>query len=45
MGVHLIKRGLIRKADLPTEKWIAQCSGHSPPPGPWKVSPEPSRAQ
>ena len=28
-----------------TEKWIAQCSGPSPPPQPWEVSPEPTTAQ
>ena len=26
----------MHKADFSTEKWIAQCSGHSPPPRPWK---------
>ena len=38
-------RMIASKADFSTEKWIAQCSGHSPPSPPWKVSPEPTRAQ
>ena len=43
-GVYL--KGLTaQKADFSTEKRIAQCSGNSPPPRPWKVSSEPTRAQ
>ena len=38
-------KGLNAQSRLFYREWIAQCSGHSPPPRPWKVSPEPTRAQ
>ena len=47
-GAFCAKQTFLQGNGLPsavgTGKWIAQCGGHSPPPPPWKVSPEPTRA-